>query len=162
MLIENRSNLTEDLQGFFEGVLQKTWEHLKLNIQAEVSLLLTNNGEIQHLNQEYRGNDKATDVLSFPLLDLDPVDRATWIAELEINRAPGDGEVMLGDIAISVEKAEEQAEEYGHGIRRELGFLMIHGLLHLLGYDHERSQQEEQSMNAIQEAILLECSLPRG
>ncbi|MGI6526210.1 MAG: rRNA maturation RNase YbeY [Caldicoprobacterales bacterium] len=161
LLIENRHNAREDLQVFFEGIIKKTWEHLKLDIQAEISLLLTDNAEIQRLNRLYRGKDKATDVLSFPLLALDPLDRAAWLKELEEKQVPENGEVMLGDIVISVEKAEEQAKEYGHGIKRELGFLMIHGLLHLLGYDHERNQEEEQSMNTMQEAILLECELPR-
>ncbi|MGI6141342.1 MAG: rRNA maturation RNase YbeY [Caldicoprobacterales bacterium] len=163
LLIENRQNsiIMEDLQGFFEGIMQKAFEYLKLDLQLEVSLLLTDNEEIQRLNREYRGRDNATDVLSFPLLNLNPFDRETWLSDLEVNRTPGTGETVIGDIVISVEKAREQAQEYNQDIKRELGFLAIHGLLHLLGFDHERDQTDEQVMKELQEAILLRCNLPR-
>ena len=84
LLIENRQNsiIMEDLQGFFEGIMQKAFEYLKLDLQLEVSLLLTDNEEIQRLNREYRGRDNATDVLSFPLLNLNPFDRETWLSDL--------------------------------------------------------------------------------
>ena len=161
LLVENRQNNMDIGKELFEEVLKKASEVLKLNVQLEISLVLTNNEEIQQLNREYRGIDKATDVLSFPLLDLDPSNRDVWLSRLEDNLIPGSGEVMLGDIVISVEKAKEQAEEYNHGIKRELAFLFIHGLLHLLGYDHEKGQKYEQIMNALQEEILLQCNLPR-
>lgn len=161
LLIDNQQSKTEDLQGFFEEVLDKTLKFLNLQTQVEVSLLLVDNDEIQNLNRDYRGIDNETDVLSFPMLDLDPSDREVWLEELENGITADDQQVVLGDIVISVEKAEEQAEEYGHGLKRELGFLMVHGVLHLLGYDHEKSESEEQTMNAIQEAILEELSLPR-
>ncbi len=161
LLIDNQQSKTEDLQGFFEEVLDKTLKFLNLQTQVEVSLLLVDNDEIQNLNRDYRGIDNETDVLSFPMLDLDPSDREVWLEELENGITADDQQVVLGDIVISVEKAEEQAEEYGHGLKRELGFLMVHGVLHLLGYDHEQGESEEQTMNAIQEAILEELSLPR-
>mgnify|MGYP000870734715 CR=1 FL=1 len=161
LLIDNQQSKTEDLQGFFEEVLDKTLKFLNLQTQVEVSLLLVDNDEIQNLNRDYRGIDNETDVLSFPMLDLDPSGREVWLEELENGITADDQQVVLGDIVISVEKAEEQAEEYGHGLKRELGFLMVHGVLHLLGYDHEKSESEEQTMNAIQEAILEELSLPR-
>ena len=161
LLIDNQQSRTEDLQGFFEETLNKTLEFLNLQIQVEVSLLIVENEEIQHLNRDYRGIDNATDVLSFPMLNLDPSDRETWLEELESGITADDQQVILGDIVISVEKAEEQAKEYGHGLKRELGFLMIHGVLHLLGYDHEKGESEEQAMDAIQDAILEELSLPR-
>jgi probable rRNA maturation factor len=161
LLVENHKSKTTDYQDFFEGILQKTAEYLNLNMDLEVSLLLTDNEEIHRLNREYRGKDNATDVLSFPLLDLNPIDRASWLSTLEANQSPESEEVVIGDIVISVDKAEEQAEEYGHDIKRELGFLFVHGLLHLLGYDHETGQTDEQEMKELQEAILLECNLSR-
>lgn len=161
LLIENHQSNTGDFQDFFEEILKKTAEYLNLNTQLEVSLLLTDNEEIQRLNQEYRGKDNATDVLSFPLLDLNPFKRKSWLSDLEANKVPESGEVVIGDIVISVEKAREQAVEYGHDINRELGFLFIHGLLHLLGYDHETGCTDEQAMEELQEAILSKCNLSR-
>lgn len=161
LLVDNQQNRTEDLQDFFQKVLDTTLEYLNLEIEVEVSLLLTDNEEIQDLNREYRGIDNATDVLSFPMLDLDPSDREAWLEELNGSISTDDQQAILGDIVISVEKAEEQAQEYGHGLKRELGFLMIHGVLHLLGYDHEKGLREERTMNTIQEAVLKELNLPR-
>jgi len=97
---------------------------------GEVSVSLVNNEEIHELNLKYRGIDAPTDVLSFPM----------------------DG-YILGDIVISMEKAIEQAKEYGYGIERELGFLVAHGMLHLLGYDHEDKSSEREMFTA-QEGIL--------
>ncbi|HHY83031.1 MAG TPA: rRNA maturation RNase YbeY [Clostridiales bacterium] len=164
LLIDNHQDIVSDideLQEFFETVLKKTLEHVNADIDAEVSLMLTNNEEIRTLNREYRQKDTATDVLSFPLIDLDPVNQEDWHAALHDNAMPDTGEVVLGDIVISVEKAREQAAEYGHGLKRELGFLMVHGLLHLLGYDHEKNLENEDIMNQLQETILQELNLPR-
>ena len=94
---------------------------------CEVSVTFTDNENIRTLNAQYRNIDRATDVLSFPLLGDDEV-------------API-SPVMLGDIVISLEKAKEQGEEFGHGYERELAFLCIHSTLHLLGYDHETSEE---------------------
>ena len=160
--IDNRQELlTEDLQDFFTQILRQTLKCLELDIQAEVSLLLVNNGEIRQFNRAYRGKDCATDVLSFPQIELDPFDQSAYRKTLEENLDPGTGEAVLGDIVLSVERAMEQAEEYGHSVRRELGFLMAHGLLHLLGYDHEKEEAKEQAMNRLQENILQALDLPR-
>ena len=174
LLIDNRLNQAENYHNFFEEAIEKAMSFLNLQFSVEVSLLLTDNQEIRLLNQEYRGMDKATDVLSFPMLDLTPFDqsepsaprnvsgRQAWLDEIA-GYIPSDGrDLVLGDIVISVERAEEQAGEYGHCLQRELGFLMVHGLLHLLGFDHENSQEEEQAMINLQEAILQELNLPRG
>ena len=160
--IDNRQEfLTEDLQDFFTGILRQTLKQLELDIQAEVGLLLVASEEIRQFNRDYRGKDSATDVLSFPQLELEPFDRPAYREALEENRDPGTGEVVLGDIVLSVEKAMEQAEEYGHSVRRELGFLMAHGLLHLLGYDHEKDEANEVAMNRLQDSILQALDLPR-
>ena len=160
--IDNRQEfLTENLQDFFERILRQTLRSLKLDIQAEVSLLLVDNAQIRQLNREYRGKDVATDVLSFPQIDLSPSGESPDRKTLEENRDPGTGETVLGDIVLSVERAMEQADEYGHSIRTELAFLMAHGLLHLLGYDHEKGKEMEQTMNRLQESILQALDLSR-
>lgn len=105
--------------------------------ECEISLVLTDDVNIRELNKEYREKDSATDVLSFPMSD-DPF-------------AEGG---MLGDIVISLEKAGEQAEEAAIRLERELAFLFIHGLLHLMGYDHEAGDDEEEEMFDLQEEIL--------
>lgn len=114
---------------------------------AEVSVTFTDNNGIRALNCEYRNIDRETDVLSFPLYEGDE------LYSLE--------DVALGDIVLSLEKAKEQAEQYGHSFDRELAFLTVHSVLHLLGYDHERSEEEERDMFARQEEILKNMGLIR-
>lgn len=117
---------------------------------VQVSVTIVNNKEIQQINKEYREIDQATDVLSFPLYEPDE----DWMLE------EGEDVVALGDIVISMERANEQAIEYGHSLNREVGFLAVHGFLHLLGYDHETSE-EEQEMFGRQEEILDQIGLRR-
>lgn len=121
-----------------------------------VSVLLVEKDEIQRINAEYRKKDCVTDVLSFPMLET---------ADGRLPEDPGpadleDGRLFLGDVVICVPKALEQAEEYGHTADRELAFLMVHGLLHLLGYDHDRPEREE-TMIMKQENILSRAGLSR-
>ena len=123
---------------------------------VEVSVMLTDNENIRELNRDHRGIDRATDVLSFPLIEFDEDRRAIedTVDESET------GEVMLGDIVISLERAAEQAEEYGHSLLREVGFLTVHSMLHLYGYDH-MDEDEEREMFSLQEKILEEMGLKR-
>ncbi len=116
---------------------------------AEVSVTFTDNDGIRALNSEYRGIDKETDVLSFPLTDFEggeepPADEAT---------------VMLGDIVVSLDKAKAQAEEFGHSFEREVAFLCVHSMLHLLGYDHVNSDEEDAEMRRRQSEILVKMGL---
>ena len=117
---------------------------------AEISLVFTDDPGIRELNRDYRGKDKATDVLSFP----------QWEAG-EWEEAPEGMSVALGDIVISRDHAAAQAAAYGHSEMRETVFLFVHGLLHLLGYDHELGKAEEQAMFARQEEIMQALDLPR-
>lgn len=113
---------------------------------CEVSVTIVDNEEIHAINLEHRGIDRPTDVLSFPMFDEDF----------------DDGEdCVLGDIVISLEKAKEQAESYGHSIEREIAFLTVHSVLHLLGYDHEEGKAEESEMFEKQEAVLKGMGLSR-
>lgn len=117
---------------------------------ADVAVTVVDNEQIHALNKEYRQVDRPTDVLSFPLWE----PGEDWVISEEEETVP------LGDIVISYPKAKEQAEEYGHSIERELGFLAVHGFLHLLGYDHETAE-EEKEMFQRQEEILQQAGLHR-
>lgn len=119
---------------------------------AEVSVSFIDNKAIHKLNLEYREKDRPTDVLSFPLWEKD---------ELADGSALDGHAVTLGDIILSAEKAVAQAEEYGHSAEREFAFLSVHSTLHLLGYDHETSEEDEKYMNEKQEAVLTKIGLPR-
>lgn len=119
---------------------------------AEISVSFVDNEKIHELNREYREKDRPTDVLSFPM----------WEKEELADGTALDGHaVTLGDIIISAEKARAQAEEYGHSIEREITFLSVHSTLHLLGYDHEISKEDEVYMNQKQEEVLTKIGLPR-
>lgn len=119
---------------------------------AEVSVSFVDNDAIHKLNLEYREKDKPTDVLSFPMWEKE---------ELSDGSALDGHAVTLGDIIISAEKAKSQAEEYGHSLEREICFLSVHSILHLLGYDHETSEEDEAYMKTKQEDVLIKIGLPR-
>ena len=105
--------------------------------EAEVSVLLTENEEIRRMNREFRQIDRATDVLSFPMIEFDkPGDFSHVEEDYEDCFNPESGELMLGDIVISMDKVAEQAEQYGHSQERELAFLTAHSMYHLFGFDH--------------------------
>lgn len=116
----------------------------------ETSLLITNDAELQQLNRDYRGIDAPTDVLSFAAEEGAP----GFVRPPEMPR-------YLGDLAISYERVLAQAAEYGHSVERELAFLTVHGLLHLLGYDHERGPDDERAMRAREEAIMALLGIQR-
>ena len=111
---------------------------------CEVSVTFTDDAGIRELNKNFRKIDSATDVLSFPLFDFEGSEEPA-VDELEN---------MLGDIVISLERAAAQAEEYGHSFEREVAFLTVHSMLHLLGYDHVNSEEEELDMRRRQTAIM--------
>jgi probable rRNA maturation factor len=116
---------------------------------GEVSVTLTNNEYIHTLNKEYRGIDRPTDVLSFALNESE-----------EPGMVDGPAVNVLGDLIISVERAEEQAADYGHSLRREVAFLTVHGMLHLLGYDHMEDEEREE-MEAEQRFVMEKLGIPR-
>ncbi|MFD0958641.1 rRNA maturation RNase YbeY [Paenibacillus chungangensis] len=126
---------------------------------GEVTLTFTDDEGIHSLNREYRNIDRPTDVLSFAMQD-DGVEELDIVFEVESEDEADPISGMLGDIIISVERAAAQSEEYGHSLERELGFLFVHGFLHLLGYDHE-DEQSEAVMTAKQEETLRQAGLTR-
>lgn len=133
-----------------ERVIDQAMDQEECPYEAEISVTLTDNEGIREINREFRGIDSETDVLSFPMVqypapsDFDLLEDDSLACEC-FN--PETGELLLGDIIISVEKVLEQAEKYGHSVTRELAFLVAHSMLHLFGYDHmeedERIQMEE-------------------
>ncbi len=136
--ITNEQEKIEFLPEYEELVkkaIEGTLEYEGFSKDCEVSVTFTDNENIRTLNKEYRDIDRETDVLSFPMED-------------EGNS------VVLGDVVISLEKAKEQAEEYGHSLEREVSFLCVHSCLHLLGYDHETGEEDEKEMFAKQEEVL--------
>lgn len=137
---------------FFEQLLNHAATKEGLEGDLEVSLTFVTNEEIREINREYRGKDTPTDVISFAMEEQGE-------GEIEII-GDEDFPTVLGDIVISVERAKEQAEEYGHPYRRELGFLTVHGFLHLLGYDH-MNEEDEKVMFGKQDEILNSFGLRR-
>lgn len=122
----------------------------KFDSKAEVSVSFVDNETIHQLNKQYRNVDRPTDVLSFPLGE-------NGIYDLNHET----GAKLLGDIVISAEKAFEQAELYNHSLQREIGFLTVHSMLHLLGYDHENGGMEEVHMREKEETVLTQIGLKR-
>lgn len=132
---QTKVEFTEEMDKVIRQVIDKTKEYEDVDSDLGVSVVITDNETIRDLNRTYRNKDSATDVLSFPLYD-----EEGYLDDEE-----------LGDIVISLERAYAQAEEYGHGIIREVAFLTAHSMLHLLGYDHENGETE---MYEKQEEIL--------
>ncbi|MBP3951295.1 rRNA maturation RNase YbeY [Bacillus suaedae] len=142
--------INEHHQKLVNDVVNKTLEFEQVKGEIEVSVTFVSEERIQALNAEYRGKDQPTDVISFALND--EVEGELVILDDVPN--------MLGDIIISVSHIKQQAEEYGHSFERELGFLTVHGMLHLLGYDH-MTDAEEKDMFSRQENILADYGLTR-
>lgn len=153
VLIDNRQELItvdQKLEDFVQKVVSGVLEYEENREDYEVSISFVNDEEIQDLNNEYRGINNPTDVLSFPMMEFEEEDENIDAGE-EFEYI--EEELPLGDIVISMDRAKAQAEEYGHSFERELSFLLVHGMLHLLGYDHEE-EKDEKVMMKIQEEIL--------
>jgi probable rRNA maturation factor len=124
---------------------------------AEVSVTFLSNPAMRKANREYRGVDKPTDVLSFPILSFDGEHHTIdTVGDLDFDQ--GEGAVLLGDIVISLEQAALQAEEFGHSFLREVGYLTVHSMYHLLGYDHRRRNKNIVKKRG---SVLTQISLPR-
>lgn len=153
---QDKVNITDELCDKIRLSIETTLESEKFCDDVEISLTFTDNENIREINLESRGKDSATDVLSFPMLEQDE-DGTLIIYDEDI----ADGFVLLGDIVISAERAVEQAEEYGHSLIREMCFLAVHSVLHLLGYDHELSEEHEKIQFEKQEQILSKLGITR-
>lgn len=142
---ETDIKISDEIITNMERVIKKTVDSDYDGRSFEVSITIVTNDEIRVLNAEYRGKDAPTDVLSFPMDEFENSEHTE----------------PLGDIVISIERAEEQAKEYGHSLMRELCFLTAHSTLHLLGYDHENGDEERLAMEHKQEEILDSLNITR-
>ena len=144
-----------------EAVITETLDYEDCPYEVQVNIILTNNEEIHQINLEHRGVDAPTDVLSFPMIEYAyPSDFTVLEAEGMDSFDPDTGELILGDIVISVDKVIEQAEKYNHGVKREYAFLIAHSMLHLFGYDH-MEELERETMEHKQEEILTRLNITR-
>ena len=145
---QDKASVTPILRGLIRRVINRALKHEGVTVDCEVSVTFTDNEGIHGLNLEHRGIDRPTDVLSFPLFEGIP------------EGATEDGSPLpIGDIVLSLERAAEQAEQYGHSFEREVAFLCVHSVLHLLGYDHETGEEDELDMRRRQREIMAEIGL---
>lgn len=136
-----------------ENVLTTCFETENLNnTKLYVNVIFTNLENIRQINQTYRGIDKATDVLSFPMFEPEEIE--------VLKKTDNHIEEVLGDIVIATEKVEEQAKEYGHSFKRELAYLLVHGFYHLMGYDHIK-EEDKKKMRPKEEFILEQLKIVR-
>lgn len=157
---EATEQLGFDYEALVKKVIEACLDYEECPYEAEVNVLFTDNDEIRRINQEYRNIDAPTDVLSFPSNEFDVPGDFSKLEEMVLDSFhPETGELILGDIVISVEKAKEQAVEYGHSIEREVAFLTAHSMFHLFGYDHmedsERIRMEEKQNNVLEKLNIL-------
>ena len=152
VLINNDTSFDiEEYEKLFNDVVLESINFENFESECEISISLVDNCNIQKLNKQFRNIDAPTDVLSFPMLNFEKDEKP------EKNE---NGEIILGDIVISIDKAINQANEYGHTLRRELAFLTAHSMLHIMGYDHI-DDTEREIMFAKQESILQNLDIKR-
>lgn len=165
IFIDNRQDkicVSEELEGTIESVIEYALKEEEVNIPCEVSVVFVDNEEIREINKENRNIDKPTDVLSFPMLEYPEgsvfkdvyLNHKFHVSDLD------NGNLILGDIVLSLEKAEKQRKEFGHSFLREAAYLTVHSVLHLLGYDH-MEEEEKNVMRKREEEILNKFHLTR-
>ena len=142
---QDKATVTYKLKMLIRRAIEETLDYEQYQNPIEVSVTFVDNAGIREMNKKFRGIDRATDVLSFPLFDFEGESEEPPVDELK---------GMLGDIVLSLEQAQKQAVEYGHSFEREAAFLTAHSMLHLLGYDHERGDEDEADMRQRQRDIM--------
>lgn len=157
ILIETEVDGAEEYAGLLRQVIPAALAAQGVEAPCEVDVLFTDDEGIHAINLEQRGVDRPTDVLSFPMFDLSPGEKPG-----EEHEDPDTGLVPLGDMCISLERAAAQAEEYGHSVERELSYLAVHSVLHLLGYDHMDEGPMKAQMRRREEHILEGLGIRRG
>ena len=145
---QEKETISYRLKRLIRRSVKATLAYEEIDDHCEVSVTFVDNEEIREINRQFRNIDRATDVLSFPLFDEDGMD--AHVEELDC---------MLGDIVLSLERAREQAMEFGHSFEREVAFLTVHSVLHLLGYDHELSDEDDADMRKRQTEIVEKIGL---
>ena len=159
ILMETEMDGAEPYAALLRRVIPAALEAEGVGFPCEVDVLFTDDAGIHAINLEQRGVDRPTDVLSFPMFDLKP---GTPPAPEDVEADPGTGLVPLGDMVLSLERAEAQGAEFGHGTEREVAYLAVHSVLHLLGYDHLDEGPMKAQMRAREEAILEDLGIGRG
>ncbi len=149
-----------DYEDIAKKVIEASLDFEDFPYEVEVSLTITDNDRIHEINKEFRDTDRPTDVLSFPLLEYSSAGDFSFLDEVDDCFNPDTGEVMLGDIIISIDKVKEQAKSYGHSVLREYAFLITHSMLHLMGYDH-MTEDEAKDMEDRQRKILEDLGIGR-
>lgn len=147
-----RKKLLKNLEETIWSSISVAIEYLEFNHICEVSVLIVGKDKMKAINAEHRGKNKVTDVLSFPMISFE---------EEEIEVDPDTNAVYLGDIVLCADKVVGQAQKYGHSVEREAAFLVVHGILHLMGFDHEISKDEEKIQFELQEKIMEELDIRR-
>lgn len=162
LYLEEEGSLTLplDCEALAKIVINAALDYEECPYEAEVNLLLTMNSEIRQMNFNFREIDRATDVLSFPMVSYETPGVFDFLEANDSYFHPESGELILGDIVISKEKVLEQAKEYGHSPEREFAFLIAHSMLHLLGYDHI-AEEERHVMETKQKEILAQLGISR-
>lgn len=163
--VDNRQEkieANEELISLLKNVIEFTLKEEEVEVDCEVSLLFVDNDEIREINNETRGIDRATDVLSFPMLDYE--DKKVFkemYKNYEFSQSDFDGEeLVLGDVVLSLERALEQSKEFNHSFEREASYLVVHSILHLLGYDH-MEEDDKVVMRKREEEILNKLNITR-
>lgn len=160
MEYETSDQLDFDYEALVKKVVEACLDYEDCPYEAEVSVLFTDDEEIRQINNEFRGIDTPTDVLSFPANEYETPGNFDGFEEIALDSFhPETGELILGDIVISVDRAKLQAKEYGHSVEREVAFLTAHSMFHLFGYDHleeeERIIMEEKQNNVLEKLQIL-------
>ena len=150
IILDAEVEVPEGVPAQIEKVIKAALDAEQVTLPCEINVLLTNDKGIHQINLDMREVDRATDVLSFPMFDLEPGVPPEDEDELD----PATGLLPLGDMVISLERAEAQAQEFGHSLQRELCYLTVHSVLHLLGYDHMDEGPMKAQMRGREEAIL--------
>mgnify|MGYP002540176691 CR=1 FL=1 len=157
---EAADKLEFDYEDIITKVINEAMDYEECPYESEVNVVITDNEGIHQVNKEFRDMDKPTDVLSFPMVEYEQPGNFDTLEDYDEYFHPESGELLLGDIMISVDKVREQAAAYGHSLERELGFLVAHSMLHLFGYDHI-DEEERVVMERKQEEILQGLKLSR-
>ncbi|MEK0152076.1 rRNA maturation RNase YbeY [Tetragenococcus halophilus] len=154
--IDETKKVSKDEREEIDRLLQYAADYLKLPENSEMSITFMDNERIQVINRDYRGKDAPTDVISFAIEEAGQNEMPIFFDDEEMTDLPNE----LGDIMISTQRAQEQAAEYGHSYEREVGFLALHGFLHINGYDH-MTPEDEKEMFGLQKEILNAYGLKR-
>ena len=156
ILFETEVPIPDGLEDRLNAAILAALDTEGVAVSCEIDLLITDDAGIRQINLEQRGIDRATDVLSFPMFELTPGEHPD-----AADADPETGLVPLGDVVISLERAEAQAVEYGHPLAREVSYLAVHSVLHLLGYDHMDEGEMKAQMRAREEKVLTGLRLTR-